>query len=47
MSGEILNTISDQSFEEEILKKVIQTATEQDNWDLDEVSCFVLKFEIN
>ena len=40
MSGEILNTLSDQYFEEDILKKVIQTATEQDNWDLNEVSYF-------
>jgi hypothetical protein len=37
ISGEILNTISDDSFEEAILKKVIQSATEQDQIDFDEV----------
>jgi hypothetical protein len=40
ISGEILNTISDESFEEEILKQVIRTSTEQDNLELDDVSCY-------
>ena len=38
ISGEILSTISDGSFEEEILQQVIKAATEQDSWDLEDVS---------
>jgi hypothetical protein len=38
ISEEILNTISDESFEEEILKRVIRTATEQPTLELEDVS---------
>jgi len=44
ISGEILNTISDESFEEEILKQAIRTSTEQDNLELDDVSCYSCNF---
>jgi hypothetical protein len=40
ISGEILNTISDGSFEEEILKQVIRTSTEQESLELDDVSFY-------
>jgi hypothetical protein len=38
ISEEILSTISDETFEEEILKWVIRTATEQATLELEDVS---------
>ena len=44
ITGEILNTISDESYVEDVLKKVIQAATEQDNFELDEASSAFIDF---
>jgi hypothetical protein len=42
ISGQIVNIISEQSFEEDTFKLVIQTATDQSNSELDCVSFFIL-----